>query len=291
MCDAETQFFRDIVEGVVREQRRIDPLVDRHLAEGWRLNRVDSILRAILRAGAYEMLMRKDVPSRVVYHRICRSGACLLRGRRARRWSTAILDKLGHEDTAARIRPSGLRRCPTAAAKARRAASSPSSPRYFAPLATNPAALGLLDDAAVLSIPEGQELVATCDTITAGVHFLTNDPPDTVGYQGAFRQPLRSRGQRRAAVYLPLERWPCPTFRSRPGSRPFVMRPPDGTSRVPASSSVGGDTCATLRAAHDLRSPRSAWAAARASSVLRRGRHGRRPSLMSAVPSAMLRSG
>ena len=36
---------------------------------------------------------------------------------------------------------------------------------YFAPLATNPAALGLLDDAAVLSIPEGQELVATCDTI------------------------------------------------------------------------------------------------------------------------------
>ena len=49
--------------------------------------------------------------------------------------------------------------------------------RYFAPLATNPAALGLLDDAAVLSIPEGQELVATCDTITAGVHFLTNDPP------------------------------------------------------------------------------------------------------------------
>ena len=55
--------------------------------------------------------------------------------------------------------------------------------RYFAPLATNPAALGLLDDAAVLSIPEGQELVATCDTITAGVHFLTNDPPDTVGYK------------------------------------------------------------------------------------------------------------
>ena len=55
--------------------------------------------------------------------------------------------------------------------------------RYFAPLATNPAALGLLDDAAVLSIPEGQELVATCDTIIAGVHFLPNDPPDTIGYK------------------------------------------------------------------------------------------------------------
>ena len=58
-CDA-------IVEGVVREQLRIDPLVDQHLAEGWRLNRVDSILRAILRAGAYEILLRDDVPARVV---------------------------------------------------------------------------------------------------------------------------------------------------------------------------------------------------------------------------------
>jgi N utilization substance protein B len=41
-------------------------MVDRHLAEGWRLNRVDSILRAILRAGAFEMLKRQDVPARVV---------------------------------------------------------------------------------------------------------------------------------------------------------------------------------------------------------------------------------
>jgi transcription antitermination protein NusB len=65
-CDAEDAFFRDLVGGVVREQLRVDPLIDRHLAEGWRLNRVDSILRAILRAGAYEILIRGDVPSRVV---------------------------------------------------------------------------------------------------------------------------------------------------------------------------------------------------------------------------------
>jgi len=65
-CEAEAQFFRDIVEGVVREQLAIDPLIDKHLAEGWRLYRVDSILRAILRGGAFEMLERKDVPARVV---------------------------------------------------------------------------------------------------------------------------------------------------------------------------------------------------------------------------------
>ena len=65
-CEAEAAFFRDLVDGVVREQLRVDPLIDRHLAEGWRLHRVDSILRAILRAGAYEILDRSDVPARVV---------------------------------------------------------------------------------------------------------------------------------------------------------------------------------------------------------------------------------
>src|SRR4029450_4474318 len=65
-AEAEPEFCRDIVEGVVREQLRVDPLIDKQLAEGWRLTRVDSILRAILRAGAYEILIRGDVPARVV---------------------------------------------------------------------------------------------------------------------------------------------------------------------------------------------------------------------------------
>lgn len=63
---AEADFFRDLVEGVVREQLAVDPLIDKQLAQGWRLTRVDSILRAILRAGAYEIMTRKDVPARVV---------------------------------------------------------------------------------------------------------------------------------------------------------------------------------------------------------------------------------
>src|SRR5437588_5816149 len=43
---AEAAFFRDIVGGVVREQRSLDPLVDEALARGWPLKRVDAILRA-----------------------------------------------------------------------------------------------------------------------------------------------------------------------------------------------------------------------------------------------------
>jgi N utilization substance protein B len=65
-ADVEPEFFRDLVEGVVREQLNIDRMIDKQLAEGWRLTRVDSILRAILRAGAYEILVRSDVPARVV---------------------------------------------------------------------------------------------------------------------------------------------------------------------------------------------------------------------------------
>jgi N utilization substance protein B len=63
---AESAFFRDLVNGVVREQLEIDPLIDTQLAQGWRLTRVDSILRAILRGGAYEILERSDVPARVI---------------------------------------------------------------------------------------------------------------------------------------------------------------------------------------------------------------------------------
>jgi N utilization substance protein B len=63
---AEVKFFRDVVEGVVREQRSLDKLIDDALAKGWPLKRIEAILRAVLRAGAYELANRKDVPARVV---------------------------------------------------------------------------------------------------------------------------------------------------------------------------------------------------------------------------------
>ncbi len=63
---AEVAFFRDVLGGVVREQRAVDSQVDTALAAGWPLKRVEAVLRAILRAGAYELMFRKDVPARVV---------------------------------------------------------------------------------------------------------------------------------------------------------------------------------------------------------------------------------
>jgi N utilization substance protein B len=65
LVDADATFFADVLKGVVRRQRDIDPMVDQQLATGWRLVRVDSILRAILRGGVFELMERADIPARV----------------------------------------------------------------------------------------------------------------------------------------------------------------------------------------------------------------------------------
>ena len=63
---ADPEHFARVLKGVVRRQRDVDPMIDSQLAEGWRLHRVDSILRAILRAASFELLELSDVPPRVV---------------------------------------------------------------------------------------------------------------------------------------------------------------------------------------------------------------------------------
>ena len=97
--DADRDFFTDIVRGVVRRQREIDPVIDQHLAEGWRLNRIDSILRAILRAGALELIERSDVPVRVVITEYVNAAHAFL-GAEEPRVVNGVLDKL-----ARRFRP------------------------------------------------------------------------------------------------------------------------------------------------------------------------------------------
>lgn len=52
--------------------------------------------------------------------------------------------------------------------------------KYFAPLARHPGALGLLDDAAMLTPPAGCDLVLTKDILVAGVHFFAEDLPDAI---------------------------------------------------------------------------------------------------------------
>ena len=60
--DAERDFFDDIVTGAETRRAEIDALIGGKLAEGWSLERLDRPMRAILRAGAYELIARADVP-------------------------------------------------------------------------------------------------------------------------------------------------------------------------------------------------------------------------------------
>lgn len=61
-AEAETAFFDDVVRGVDARAEEIDALLSERLAEGWHLQRLDKTMLQVLRAGAYELLARPDVP-------------------------------------------------------------------------------------------------------------------------------------------------------------------------------------------------------------------------------------
>ena len=62
----DVDFFRQIVGGVIKRQLDIDPSIDNALTDDWPMTRIDATLRAILRAAAFELLGRQDIPARVV---------------------------------------------------------------------------------------------------------------------------------------------------------------------------------------------------------------------------------
>jgi transcription antitermination protein NusB len=65
LAEADPAFFADIVRGVAADQERLDAEISAALVEEWPLARLDAVLRAILRAGAWELVHRPDVPARV----------------------------------------------------------------------------------------------------------------------------------------------------------------------------------------------------------------------------------
>ncbi len=63
---ADVSWFRSVVAGVVRDQLKLDPVIHGALQDDWPLSRIDTTVRAILRAGTFELLERKDVPIAVI---------------------------------------------------------------------------------------------------------------------------------------------------------------------------------------------------------------------------------
>ena len=63
---ADVSWFRSLVSGVVRDQTKLDPMIMKALQDDWALSRLDSTVRAILRAGTFELVERRDVPVPVI---------------------------------------------------------------------------------------------------------------------------------------------------------------------------------------------------------------------------------
>lgn len=93
---AEVEYFRDVLQGVIADQRALDVEIDATLQSGWPLKRVEAVMRAVLRAGAYELKKRKDVPVRVAITEYVDVAAAFL-ARDETGMVNAVLDALAHK--------------------------------------------------------------------------------------------------------------------------------------------------------------------------------------------------
>ncbi|MCK1420638.1 thiamine-phosphate kinase [Bradyrhizobium sp. 180] len=113
--------------------------------------------------------------------------------------------------------------------------------RYFKPLAIDPGAFGLVDDAAILR-SAGEDIVVTTDAVVEGVHYLAIDPPDTIARK-ALRvnlSDLAAKGAVPAGFVLTL------ALRNREDAwlRPFADALGEDAKSF-ACPLLGGDTVST----------------------------------------------
>ena len=92
--EADSVLFSDIVRGVKADLDRLDATISDVLTEEWPLPRFDAVLRAILRAGAYELVHRRDVPPRVSINEYTTIAHAFFSGKEPG-LTNGVLDKLG----------------------------------------------------------------------------------------------------------------------------------------------------------------------------------------------------
>ncbi len=100
---ADEEFFEEIVQGVVDGQAAIDVEIAKKLSEKWKLSRLDVTLRALMRAGTFELMARIDIPARVVIDEYVTMATDFYDNKEPN-FVNASLDKLARE-----LRPSEFR--------------------------------------------------------------------------------------------------------------------------------------------------------------------------------------
>ena len=100
LAEADAAFFADIVRGVAADQERLDLDISTALVDDWPLNRLDAVLRAILRAGAWELVHRADIPARVSISEYIAIAHAFFTGKEPG-LANGVLDRLGRSLRAA----------------------------------------------------------------------------------------------------------------------------------------------------------------------------------------------
>lgn len=100
--EADPALFADVVRGVAADLDMLDATISTVLTEEWPLPRLDAVLRAILRAGAYELMHRRDVPPRVAISEYIAVAYAFFAGKEPG-LANGVLDKLGRNLRAAEM--------------------------------------------------------------------------------------------------------------------------------------------------------------------------------------------
>ena len=115
--DADPSWFRGVVAGVVRDQKAIDPIIHKSLTEDWPLSRIDSILRAILRAAVFELINRADVGARVIVSEYVEVTKAFFEGDESK-MVNGVLDRIGRNLREGELDAKDETPAPTAAGEA-----------------------------------------------------------------------------------------------------------------------------------------------------------------------------
>ena len=95
LIDPDRDFFADLVRGVQVRWRDLDTVIDAALEKGWTARRLETVLRCILRSGTYELMMRQDVPARVVISEYLDTAHAFFCGAEAG-LVNGVLDRIAH---------------------------------------------------------------------------------------------------------------------------------------------------------------------------------------------------
>jgi len=100
--DADKPLFKDVVEGTASHKDELEKTVTSALAENWSWGRIDRLVRAILLAGVYELVHRRDVPPKVAINEYVEIAHAFY-GQGESTFVNSVLDRVARQERAAEL--------------------------------------------------------------------------------------------------------------------------------------------------------------------------------------------